>query len=1020
MTKLVILSEKERALFDLPAKFNFAERSIYFALDQKVLDMLKSIRTPTNKVGFMLQYGHFKSHGKFYTSDQFSKQNISHIIQQLNLDYKEVDIEKYSNNILLEHRIKILAYFKWKTLNKTTLNMISKYLLSQVQNQISPRELFNIAIDYCWHNKIELPSCNQLTLLITDAYNEHELLLLDEIKNNINNKTKNKLNQLMRVTKDHTEQKPLITILKQVNQSLRPMQIKENVDVFSKMHDYFYDIKDIIENLSLSDQAVEYYATWIQKAQITQINSLADTNKLYLYLMAFIKHQYIYRSDTLVDIFIKSVQATINKANKILSEKDKATRANKNKSIHTVASSHKDIRVLMGSVYDTARMPALTFKGRIKKILALYDEYNHQYDQKTMSNVIEHENALNNMAKDYDYYDTIESLSVKLQRRVSSIVKLLDFNTNTSDSLIIDAIEYFKSVDGNIDNNAPLDFLDQDEVDIIFDSNNKMRVSLYKILLFIHIYDRLKSGKLNLKYSYRYKAFEEYLIKQDIWNSDRKQLIINAGLGDFLDFRSVISEMMQKLDARYDETNKSILSEKNKHVTIDKDNNKIKLKTPKASNDDNEYISGLLSDIGYLPILQILSDINNLTNFTDCFKHHSNKFKKMRPSPEVVFAGILGKGCNIGINKIANISIGITEGSLRNMVNWCFNLKNIYAANNKILNMLNKLSLAHSFKKELNKSHTGSDGSKYNTAVDSLNANYSFKYFGKGKGSTIYTFLDERGALFHSTVISASEREAAYVIDGLLQNDVIKSSIHSTDTHGYTEILFGAMHFIGTSFAPRFKEITKQRIYSFKSRSYYKNKGYDILPSRTINTKLIEKHWDDILRFMATIRLKHATASTLFKRLSSYAKDHPLYKALKEFGRIIKSLFVLTYYDDVKLRQSIEKQLNKVELSNKFSRAVFFANNQEFQYGEKYEQEINAACMSIIQNAIVLWNYLYLSQLLVNNNSQEQKDQMIRSIKSGSAITWHHVNLHGEYDFTKNKANDERFEMAKILELDVK
>jgi TnpA family transposase len=454
-------------------------------------------------------------------------------------------------------------------------------------------------------------------------------------------------------------------------------------------------------------------------------------------------------------------------------------------------------------------------------------------------------------------------------------------------------------------------------------------------------------------------------------------------------------------------------------VIID-DNNKVKVKTPSASNDDNEYISTLLSDTGFMPILQILSNINNITKFTDGFKHHSNKFKKMKPSPEVIFAGILAKGCNIGISKIANISVGISERVLRNVVNWCFDSKNIQAANNIILATLNKLSLANAFKKELNKTHTSSDGSKYNSAVDSLNANYSFKYFGKGKGSSMYTFLDERGALFYSTVISSSEREAAYVMDGLLQNDVIKSSIHSTDMHGYTETMFGGMHFIGTSFAPRFKKIHKQYLYSFKSRSYYKNKGYKILPSRTINTKLIETHWDDILRFMATIKLKHTTASTLFKRLSSYAKDHPLYKALKEFGRIIKSQYILTYYDDVKLRQSVEKQLNKVELSNKFSRAVFFDRNQEFQYGEKHDQEINTACMSLIQNAIVLWNYLYLSQILVDNNDNEQKEQMLRSIKSGSAITWHHVNLHGEYDFTKDKANDATFEMAKILKLDVK
>ena len=44
--------------------------------------------------------------------------------------------------------------------------------------------------------------------------------------------------------------------------------------------------------------------------------------------------------------------------------------------------------------------------------------------------------------------------------------------------------------------------------------------------------------------------------------------------------------------------------------------------------------------------------------------------------------------------------------------------------------------------------------------ADSLNANYSFKYFGKGKGVSIYSFIDKRHLLFYSTVISAAEREA--------------------------------------------------------------------------------------------------------------------------------------------------------------------------------------------------------------------------------------------------------------------
>ena len=60
------------------------------------------------------------------------------------------------------------------------------------------------------------------------------------------------------------------------------------------------------------------------------------------------------------------------------------------------------------------------------------------------------------------------------------------------------------------------------------------------------------------------------------------------------------------------------------------------------------------------------------------------------------------RGYNIGINKIAKISIGISEGALRNVVNWCFSLKNIQFANNKIVAMIDKLSLANAFKKNVN------------------------------------------------------------------------------------------------------------------------------------------------------------------------------------------------------------------------------------------------------------------------------------------------------------------------------
>ncbi len=128
-----------------------------------------------------------------------------------------------------------------------------------------------------------------------------------------------------------------------------------------------------------------------------------------------------------------------------------------------------------------------------------------------------------------------------------------------------------------------------------------------------------------------------------------------------------------------------------------------------------------------------------------------------------------------------------------------------------------------------------------------------------------------------------------------------------------------------------------------------------------INDKLIREHWDDLLRLVATIKLKKTTALDIFRRLNSYSKEHSLYQTLKAFGQIIKSFFILRHIDDLELRQAIEKQLNKVELANKVTRALAVGSLYEFTQAEKEDQEIAESCNRLIKNCIICWNYLYLS-----------------------------------------------------------
>jgi TnpA family transposase len=200
---------------------------------------------------------------------------------------------------------------------------------------------------------------------------------------------------------------------------------------------------------------------------------------------------------------------------------------------------------------------------------------------------------------------------------------------------------------------------------------------------------------------------------------------------------------------------------------------------------------------------------------------------------------------------MARISHPLSETELENAINWYFSVDNINAADDRVLQLMDRLELPNLLRRTQGRLHTSSDGQKFEVRVDSLNANHSFKYFGKEQGVSVYTFRDERDLLWHSLVFSAADRESAYVIDGLMHNEVVKSDIHSTDAFGYSEAIFATSNLLGVAYAPRFKNLKRQRCYIFRCRQSVDRSSWKIKPQGYVDEDHIIQFWDDILRFIA-------------------------------------------------------------------------------------------------------------------------------------------------------------------------
>ena len=80
--------------------------------------------------------------------------------------------------------------------------------------------------------------------------------------------------------------------------------------------------------------------------------------------------------------------------------------------------------------------------------------------------------------------------------------------------------------------------------------------------------------------------------------------------------------------------------------------------------------------------------------------------------------------------------------------------------------------------------------------------------------------------------------------------------------------------------------------------------------------------------------------------------------------------------------------------------------NHEFIQSEKEDQEIAEGCRRLIKNAIICWNYLFLTRALDKETDEARKAELIEAFRNGSVTTWRHFNLHGEFDFSDDKMID--------------
>ena len=129
---------------------------------------------------------------------------------------------------------------------------------------------------------------------------------------------------------------------------------------------------------------------------------------------------------------------------------------------------------------------------------------------------------------------------------------------------------------------------------------------------------------------------------------------------------------------------------------------------------------------------------------------------------------------------------------------------------------------------------------------------------------------------------------------------------------------------------------------------------------------------------------------------------------------MVRTEFLPRYMDEQDLRKRIDDQFDKLESTHSFARNVFYGQIGRIPYAGKEEQQVADACKRPVHNMIVCCNCLYLNQYLFQAPAAERQ-ALPDAIAASSPVSWLHINLHGEFDFSDALKDSLRFDVEALF-----
>jgi len=972
------LSEADRnRLSQFPDAVPESDRIQYFTLTPEDQVQIKRQRRSENRLGFALQLCTLRYLG-FCPDDlqPVPSEVVEFLAHQLQIPVESLTHYAQRSQTRTEHLQQIQVYLGFRDLTAQDFKQLALWLLERAMEHDSMAVLFQLAALRLYREKRVRPGVTTLERMVSKARHQAMLKTYRLLKPLLTRQRRSFLNQLL---------EPDAAIRNtRLNWLRRPATANSPAAILTAVEKIRYLRQQQVHQWDLSGlnpNRLKFLARFAKKAT-NQSLQRAPVERRYPILVAFVQQMLLEITDEGVDLFIRCLAETHSRARRDL-------QAFRQQEAVTINEKVILLRQLGQVVLD----PTVTDPQVRPDIFACIA-------REKLQQAIEDCDRLIRPLQD-ESYDFFAARYSYIRQFAPAFLETFTFQANRNPDPLLRAVAIIRQLNEQgkrtVPQDAPMDFVSVQWQPFIHDGAGQIQRRYYELCVLWELRRALRSGDLWIDGSRRYANPETYLIPTVQWAQIRTEVCQMVGMPETGAQR--LKTLTAQLDSELVKFTQTLKD--NSHVRIEDEQLILSPLEAESPSDTVKALQRLVSKcLPLIDLTDLMIEVDQLTQFTRSLVHTGGHASRSAETQVYLYAAILAQACNLGPTVMAQVA-DLSYSSLLWHTNWYLDDNTLPPAITALVNYHHHLPLTQAWG---GGTLSSSDGQRFPVTLKNAQATALPRYFGYGKGVTFYTWTSDQFSQYGSKVIPSTTRDATYLLDGILDNETDLMILeHTTDTAGYTEVIFALFDLLGLSFAPRIRDVGDQQLYRIKRQ--ISDATLKPLFERRINQQLILDCWDDLLRVAGSLKRGWITASLLMGKLQSFQEPNRLLQALQEYGRLIKTIFILRYLNSEDYRRQIHRQLNRGESIHSLRRFLMFARQGELRKHKAEELENQSSCLTLVTNSIILWNTIYMAAAL-DYLKQEGYPVSEEDVAHLSPARFDHINPYGKYRFNVAENQD--------------